>query len=77
MSSLTPARRAAGGRWPALLAAAAFLLGASAPQAQESVPGYLGAPGQALHIEAWLGPAPEDNSMAKAADVESSSTPAR
>jgi len=69
MSSLTPARRATGRRWPALVGAAAFLLGASAPQAQESAPGYL-APGQALHIEAWLPPAPADDSMAKAADVE-------
>jgi acid phosphatase (class A) len=69
MSSLTPARRATGRRWPALVGAVAFLLGASAPQAQESAPGYL-APGQALHIEAWLPPAPADDSMAKAADVE-------
>ncbi|HUL18773.1 MAG TPA: hypothetical protein VLV29_05840, partial [Steroidobacteraceae bacterium] len=69
MSSLTHARRLSVGRWPLLLGAAAFLLGASAPQGQQSVPGYL-APGEALHIEAWLPPAPADDSMAKAADVE-------
>ena len=69
MSSPRQARRAGSDRWPALLGAAALLLGAAAPQAQESAQGYL-PPGQALHIEAWLAPAPPDDSMAKAADVE-------
>jgi acid phosphatase (class A) len=69
MSSLRQASRAGSDRWPALLSAAALLLGAAALQAQESAPGYL-PPGQALHIEAWLAPAPPDDSMAKAADVE-------
>src|SRR5580704_11869063 len=49
--------------------AMALLLAAHAVCAQERQPGYL-YPAVALHIEAWLPPAPADDSMAKAADVE-------
>ena len=42
---------------------------ATAPlRAQQPQPGYL-APAQALHLEAWLPPAPAEDSMANAADV--------
>lgn len=51
------------------LLAACALLAAQALGAQQREPGYL-FPGEALHIEAWLPPAPADDSMAKAADVE-------
>ena len=67
-SGFIHARRGARRCGPALLGAAALLLAASVPQAQESAQGYL-APGQALHIEAWLPPAPADDSIAKAAEA--------
>ena len=58
---------------PLTLAAAllGLMLWAGAPPlaAQALSAGYLAA-GRALHIEAWLPPAPADDSMAKAADVE-------
>jgi acid phosphatase (class A) len=41
----------------------------AAPAARPATAGYLD-PGVALHIEAWLPGAPADDSMAKAADVE-------
>ena len=50
----------------ALLALAAVHASVRADQPQ---PGYL-APADALHIEAWLAPAPAEDSMANAADVE-------
>jgi len=62
--TMEPSRRAT------LLACSAALLACAAPRgfaAPES--GYL-APAVALHIEAWLPPAPADDSLAKAADLE-------
>jgi acid phosphatase (class A) len=57
------------GRTLARCALALLLLAAHAVGAQVREPGYL-YPAVALHIEAWLPPAPADDSMAKAADVE-------
>lgn len=53
-----------------ILAAALLVLGAWASHAAPAQqPGYL-YPASGLHIEAWLPPAPADDSLAKAADVE-------
>jgi acid phosphatase (class A) len=49
--------------------AVAGLLVASGARAQPPPPGYL-APAVALHIEAWLPPAPASDSLAQAADVQ-------
>jgi acid phosphatase (class A) len=62
-------RRARRGRAPALGSLALLLLALQGVHAQERSPGYL-YPAVALHIEAWLPPAPADDSLAKAADVE-------
>lgn len=60
---------ARGVRIAAVLLGLALLAGAASLPAQAVSGGYL-APQAALHIEAWLPAAPADDSMAKAADVE-------
>ena len=54
---------------PAALALVALALCAQAASAQQRAPGYL-YPASGLHIEAWLPAAPADDSLAKAADLE-------
>jgi acid phosphatase (class A) len=67
----TPTGSATGSRPLALLVVilGALLLAMPPARAQGREPGYL-YPAAGLHIEAWLPPAPADDSMAKAADVE-------
>jgi acid phosphatase (class A) len=66
MMRMSPRRRI---RPNAVLLAAALLCAGSPLCAQQAAAGYL-KPAAALHIEAWLPPPPADDSMAKAADVE-------
>lgn len=53
----------------ALFAFSCLLLAVQTAGAEQREPGYL-YPAVALHLEAWLPPAPADDSMAKAADVQ-------